>query len=152
MDEAQTMPPVWVWNAGSVMIWVSDELSVHGDSAAALEVAERAVRWFESRSAERSRGERIDWAEALYRVGRMVEATSIFRALAQEFPNDVRYRGWLGILAAKTGRLNEASETDAQLADWDQPFTRGANTYWRAAIAAALGDHERAVRLLAQAL
>ena len=42
-------------------------------------------------------------------------------------------------------------ETDRWLEQLDLPFLRGAHTRWRAAIAAALGDRENAVRLLEQA-
>ena len=34
----------------------------------------------------------------------------------------------------------------------DQPYLRGANTLWRARIAAVLGDRGEAVRLLGQAI
>jgi len=46
----------------------------------------------------------------------------------------------------------KASELDQRLENTHQPYIEGAHTFWRAKIAAVLGDAERAVQLLHSAL
>jgi hypothetical protein len=41
---------------------------------------------------------------------------------------------------------------DARLASWSAPYVHGRHLFWRAAIAARLGEPQRAVMLLREAL
>ena len=68
-----------------------------------------------------------------------------------ERPDNVTYQGMLGALAAVRGDRRGAERADSVLAARRGPFVRGLPTYWRACVAAQLGDPARAVTLLIQA-
>ena len=59
--------------------------------------------------------------------------------------------GHLGVVAARLGEQDDAQRISQRLAVWEYPYLHGRHTYWRASIAAALGDRDDAVRLLRQA-
>jgi hypothetical protein len=61
-------------------------------------------------------------------------------------------RGYLGALAARRGDRAAALAADSVLASLRRAYLVGRHTYWRARIAALLGDRERAVTLLRDAL
>lgn len=56
------------------------------------------------------------------------------------------------MLAARRGDRAEATRILQTLEARVSPYQRGVKTYWAAGIAARLGDHGRAVRLLRKAL
>ena len=58
----------------------------------------------------------------------------------------------LGALAAQRGDRAEAARIDRLLVTLERPLGRGQATYWRACIAALLGERDAAVDLLARAL
>jgi hypothetical protein len=67
-------------------------------------------------------------------------------------PDEVDCRGFVGVLAARRGDRAAALAADRALATPHRPYLHGRHTYWRARIAALLGDHERAVALLRESL
>ncbi|MDX2191743.1 MAG: serine/threonine-protein kinase [Gemmatimonadales bacterium] len=100
----------------------------------------------------------------LYRAGRWAEARSVHERLAASRPTprvletgtDPRGRGGppeaiLGAIAAHLGDTAAARRADAWLASLDPRWRLGMATFWRARIAATLGERERAVQLLGQA-
>jgi predicted Zn-dependent protease len=91
-------------------------------------------------------------ARALALAGRGEEARAVVERLAGEKPDDPNYLGHLGVLAAGRGDRAGAQRVSAQLDALTQPYLRGRHTLWRARIAAALGERERAVALLRDAL
>jgi hypothetical protein len=66
--------------------------------------------------------------------------------------DDVNRLGFAGALAARRGDAAAAREADGALAALRRPYLAGRHTYWRARIAALLGERERAVALLREAL
>jgi hypothetical protein len=56
------------------------------------------------------------------------------------------------VLAARRGDRAPALAADSALAASRRPYLNGRHTYWRARIAALLGDREGAVALLRQAI
>ena len=62
------------------------------------------------------------------------------------------YQGVLGVLAARRGDRAEAQRIDQWLAGLSRPYLSGYPTYYRAQIAAVLGDSNRAVELLRDAI
>jgi hypothetical protein len=70
--------------------------------------------------------------------------------LRSEKPDDIDYLGYAGALAARRGDREEAVRISEKLKEIDLPFTFGAQTYWRARIAALLEMKEEAVELLRQ--
>jgi Flp pilus assembly protein TadD len=91
-------------------------------------------------------------ARALALAGRGEEARAVVERLAGEKPDDPNYLGHLGVPAAGRGDRAGAQRVSAQLDALTQPYLRGRHTLWRVRIAAALGERERAVALLRDAL
>src|SRR5919201_3648191 len=85
-------------------------------------------------------------------VGQYNEAYALMRSLAAEDTSNVDYRGALGVLAARRGNGAEAARLDTWLAARRGPYLRGAPTMYRAEIAAVLGDPDRALALLRDAI
>jgi tetratricopeptide (TPR) repeat protein len=130
------------------------ELQAHGQPEAARTAAERAVSWYRAQPSEqRSQPEYCyTLARALELLGQYSEADSLIQALTAEDPGNVDYQGVLGVLAARRGNRAEAPPIDQALAGLSQPYLTGFPAYYRAEIAAVLGDRERAVELLRDAI
>jgi tetratricopeptide (TPR) repeat protein len=80
------------------------------------------------------------------------EAWPILKQVAAENPDDVGLQGALGALAAHRGDQREWVRIDRWLAEQKGPYLNGGPTFWRARIAAVLGDREQAVDLYRLAL
>jgi tetratricopeptide (TPR) repeat protein len=87
---------------------------------------------------------------ALYVSEQWEEAGALIEKLRSEKPDDIDYLGYGGALAARRGDKEEALRISEELKRIDRPYTFGAQTYWRARIAALLGMKEEAVELLRQ--
>jgi tetratricopeptide (TPR) repeat protein len=152
IDESMTLPPQQgspIWS----MLSAAQELRVHGYKQASPQVLERAFKWFESRPEEsESRSHRVALANALYIAERWEEAQDIFESLHKEVPDRIDFLGWLGALAARRGDKEEALRISSLLEDTDKPYIFGQHTFYRARIAALLGEKESAVRLIREAL
>jgi predicted Zn-dependent protease len=111
---------------------------------------DRAVSWYGNRpqSERATRGHRYGLAFTLYNAGEWEDARELFEALASEFPDELLYRAYLGFLAARRGDREAAERVSAEFAAVDDPGSPGNTTYWRACIAALLGEEEQAVSLL----
>jgi tetratricopeptide (TPR) repeat protein len=171
LAEVLELPPDPLYGSGELAWALGRELRAHGREPAALAAFARALAWYDARpAAERAspalRGRR---AEALYAAGRWDEARRLFAALAAERRGEgnrvgdlgtlgvspigaLDYRGYLGALAARRGDRAAALAADSVLAAWPGAYLLGRHTYWRARIAALLGERERAVGLLREAL
>jgi tetratricopeptide (TPR) repeat protein len=139
-----------------VMSEASVALRVHVGHEEAIEMAARAIAW----RREKLEGKTVadDWwghfymADDLCAAERWQEARGLFLQLASERPDDLDLKGCLGVLAARLGDHDEARATLEDLRRLDDPYLFGNNTYWAACIAAQLGERERAVELIRQAL
>jgi serine/threonine-protein kinase len=143
----------WFGTAGGQLRNIGDELRAHGHPEMAREMFRRSVEWFETRppaEAERT-VRRYGLGQSLYRAGRYEETEAVFERLVEEHPNDVRYRGWLGFVSVKLGNEERASEIEGWLEGLSVPYLGGLHTVFRAAIAAARGERDRAVALLQDA-
>jgi tRNA A-37 threonylcarbamoyl transferase component Bud32/tetratricopeptide (TPR) repeat protein len=129
------------------------ELRAHGHSDAARGVFERVVEWYESRAtAERQiERNRRRLAYALAASDQWDRAHGIVDELTNEFPENVTYMGFRGVIAAQRGDSGAARRIAEELGALDRPYLNGQNTYWRAVIAAALGESDQAVQLLRDA-
>jgi tetratricopeptide (TPR) repeat protein len=96
-------------------------------------------------------GFRIYVAEAHILLDGIEDGATMIEALAADMPHVLDAQGLLGTLAARRGERDRAAAISDNLADLPQREHRGRNTYWRARIAALLGDRDEAVRLLRQA-
>jgi tetratricopeptide (TPR) repeat protein len=153
IDESLTLPPQQT-SPGQYMLSAARELRVHGFRHASLQVIERAVKWFESRPKEESETweHRYTLGEVLYEAERWEEAQEIFKALHEKIPDSIDYLGYLGALAAKKDDKEEALRISSLLENMNKPYIFGLHTFYRARIAALLGEKENAVRLLREAL
>jgi serine/threonine-protein kinase len=153
LDGLHTVAPHGYQRPEAVIRQTALELRAHGHRDADDEVLRRAIAWVDPRSrgegaTEASRHERL---KTLYAARRWGDALPLAEQLAAERPDSVSYQGILGSLVAVSGDREEASRVDSQLASRRDASLRGLQTYWRACIAAALGERGRAVTLLVQA-
>jgi tetratricopeptide (TPR) repeat protein len=143
---------------GALIVRAGLELRAHGYAGAAEPFFERVVEWSHAHPLEGEHSESValegHWrGTALVLTGRWDEAEALFEWILVRSPQDVRARGALGALAARRGDRNAANEADRWLAGQrtESPVD-GTINYERAAIAAVLGERERALTLLRQAI
>ncbi len=152
IDESLTMtqPPD---APGMIMLEAAQELLAHGYLNESKEIANRAVSWYQSQISEEAPGEkhRSSLAYAHYIAEQWENAQKLFKELSVEYPSNVKYKGFLGRLAARIGNKKEALQLSEELAGTDQSYLFGIHTYSRACIASLLGEKEQAVNLLREA-
>ena len=138
---------------GDVMLETAWELRAHGHMEAYQEIANQAVGWFKNRLQMRGVNEKMrhDLATALYTVEKWEEAESMFEELKQDYPENIQYRGRIGLLAARKGEREKALALFEELENIDRPYLFGEHMYMRARIASLLGEKEQAVLLLRDA-
>jgi tetratricopeptide (TPR) repeat protein len=153
VEETLLLRPVRGRTPGEAALEVAEELRAHGHPDEAAAMAVRAIAWYRSLpSAETAKvNARADLGLALTLSGRTEEARSVYEKLAAEHPDDVKYRGSLGVLAAGRGDRPAAQRISEELRIIERPRLFGASTYQRARIAAILGERDRAAELLGQA-
>jgi len=139
--------------ARETFVRVGEILAAIGDTAAAREVLERAVTHFETRQPRESEMQQsgLWYGWALNLLGRHEESQTVFNALVDDYPDDIPARGRRAVVAVIRGDTLMALHEANLFAELRQPFLRGEHTYWRAVIAAWLGDRVEATALLRQA-
>ena len=145
--------PVTTATPAAVIERAARELRVHGHRPASLQIANRGVDWLASgqTAAGANVGQRAARARLLYLAERWSDADALFARLASERPESIEYIGYRGAIAARQLDRRRAVAFEQRLQRWDDPDAHGAHTYWRAAIAALLGERDRAVVLLRDA-
>jgi DNA-binding SARP family transcriptional activator len=143
------------------MEMLATELRAHGHAQAASPIFARAIGWLQSRPAqERGTQERREHlARLLYLTARFDDADTLYRALLRDYPtsrgypDNVLYLGYLGMIAARRGDSNQASELSMKLKALEraQAVPGQEAVVFRAKIAALLGANEEAMRLLVDA-
>jgi DNA-binding SARP family transcriptional activator len=128
-------------NVGSLMLVAGQELMVHGNHEAASDLFRGTVDQFDRFPVA---GSRIIVAIALYHLQQWERV----EPLLHPDSNHVFDLGYAGMVAARTGEREKASEFSGRLAAHD---TYRAFSY-RAAIAAHLGEREQALRFLEDAI
>ena len=139
----------------ALMLFAAREYRAHGFVKESDELANRAVAWYESRpDAEITEPRQFNILNALYHAGRWDEARALLEKIAKQYNFEVNYEptalSWLGRIAAQAGDTAAAkrySERLRNIPPW--PRFRG-NSYFRALIAAGLGDKEAVIPLLQQ--
>jgi len=152
-EESKSLPPMSGNSPGNIMLLAGRELRAHGFKEDSIRVLNQALQWFEARPSEKkaSEGNRYSQARAFYVLGKWDEAKALFEGLHSDVPDDIRYLGYVGATAARTGNKEEALKISKELEEDKRPYLFGYPTYWRARIAALLGDKEGAVNLLREA-
>ena len=135
---------------GGVMLEAAQELRAHGYLNEGQEIANRAAGWYKNRTLDDAESDiyRSDLALALYIAEQWEKAKALFKELAEENPDNVEYKGFLGRLAARGGAREEALKISEELKQIKLPYLFGYHTYCRACIASLLGEREQAVELL----
>jgi DNA-binding SARP family transcriptional activator/tetratricopeptide (TPR) repeat protein/TolB-like protein len=125
------------------------ELIAHGSSAAGTALLREALDLHRTQRSEDPRF-RFFLAGSHRVVGDCEEAERLLRELATEQPGvlPVNVQGLLGTLAARRGDRAEAERISRWLAEFEGHYQRGGSTYYRARIAALLGEREEALDLL----
>ena len=138
---------------GDVMLLAAQELREQGHKEAYQEIANRAVEWYKDKLQMKEVNERMrhDLATALYTAERWGEAQAVFEELAKDDPENIEYKGRIGVLAARKGERDKALEIFKELESVDRPYLFGVHTYMCARIASLLGEKEQAVFLLRNA-
>ena len=136
---------------GIAQLWTMLELRVHGYPERARRFAEQRRTALLGAPPATRKANRTRLAQALLCLDRTEEALAVFRELSAETPDEVMYRGQVGAALARLGRAGEAQRIEAELAALTRPYLRGDPAFWRACIAAQLGEKDRAVDLLRQA-
>ncbi len=138
---------------GDVLREAALELAAHDHPQAAQEALTRVVGWHEARVERKSGNEQMlaRLGDALYLAGRWEAAEAIFNELVAGGEDVVDYKGYLGCLAARREQRDRAMKISRELERAADPHLYGRHTYWRASIAAILGERDRAVELLQHA-
>jgi TolB-like protein len=131
----------------ALMLSAGLELLAHGDSAGAMTLLRESLEVARQLPAE-SLAHRLFMVRATYLAGDHDEAHTLLQPSIREQPGLMALRGMAGALAARAGDVAGARAADEWLATLDRPYMHGQNTYLRARIAALLGEHDDAVRLL----
>ena len=153
LDEVAMFPPHPVRRPSAVMIETALELRAHGYPEAAHAVLQRVLDWCRSRPAQ-DQGTalyRFDLAHALLAAGMWDSSRVLAESLALQHAESLSYQGLLGVVAAHRGQRRESERIDSLLAAVPPLYQHGVPSYWRAAIAAQLGDRQKAVALLFEA-
>jgi tetratricopeptide (TPR) repeat protein len=91
-------------------------------------------------------------AMVLYAAERWGEARAAYAALLGVDSTNLNYLGGLAVSEARLGHRNEAEALARRLATMNPPYSNGRSPFWRARIAALLGDRDDAVALLREAI
>jgi tetratricopeptide (TPR) repeat protein len=144
-----------------VMHQASLQLRRRGDLATARSLSERALTWYtqaldEWRSrenAEASVEQEVQLVSFLGRAGHEAEAVELCQRLFERSPDDTGVITASGLLAARCGDRQSAEEADALLAATGGSIReRYTAAYNRSCIAAQLGDIDRALDLVREAV
>jgi hypothetical protein len=131
-----------------------DELRVHGDPAQARALNARLAARLGATARPGPAGDttRFMQAEMLYRAERWKEARDVAETLAPRHSDLYLVMALRGRAAARTGDVEGARRASEALGRLTDPSLRGSNIYFRAQIAAILGQREEVLRLLHEAL
>jgi tRNA A-37 threonylcarbamoyl transferase component Bud32 len=140
-------------NNGAALEAVAEELRAHGHSAAAFETLDRALAWYLGQDLEfkETVAGRSLHGRLLYLREDWEEAGVVFAAVVADSANLVDALGYEGAIAARQGDVASARAIESELAALELPRLRGVNTFWRARIAALLGERDESAALLQRA-
>jgi tetratricopeptide (TPR) repeat protein len=129
---------------------VGRELRAHGHRVAASKFLQRVLHWLESRASEGNLDRRKHTSLVLAELGRVDEARVMIEEIAAEDPNNDDFLGNLALLAAMQGDREEAARLARLLGE--RRFPPMALSFLHARIAAHLGEKERAMAFLREAI
>jgi tetratricopeptide (TPR) repeat protein len=143
-------------NPGSVAYEAVEELRVHGYMEEAQNIAERLADWATKQMpAKPSESQQRGLAARMYLAQRWDEAYALYKDLTQNYSDSryfVSYSGRQGRAAVRRGDMGEARKISEELGLLERPYMFGSHTYQWACIASLLGEKQKAVDLLHQAM
>jgi len=153
LDELPSLPPDPSWGYAYPAAVAGLEFRAHGDTNMAHELFQLSIDRLRSHVPDEAsrRAHLYNLAQTLYWDGQWDESRGVFLQLSGEDPDDLDYRGYLGVVSARLNDLEAASRISNEMAMVDGPYLWGRNTLWRARIEALLGHREQAVELLRRA-
>jgi predicted Ser/Thr protein kinase/tetratricopeptide (TPR) repeat protein len=125
------------------------ELLRHGSAGAGEALLRRSIGWQLERPREGA-GYRLGLGVSYLLLGESEEAERLLSDIDDGQRDPVEMSGVRGTLAARRGDAAGARQISESLAGMDARYLKGRHTYWRARIAALLGEAEEAVKLLEQ--
>jgi tRNA A-37 threonylcarbamoyl transferase component Bud32/TolB-like protein/tetratricopeptide (TPR) repeat protein len=155
IDSVERASTDTVFTPADEMLLAALELRAHGHESDADEILTRARQWIAMRSGEAAKRPSLQRTAAnIFFASRQFDsAQTRYAALAARGDTfDIMARGRVGSSAALRGDTVVARQVFDELSRINRRYTFGEPSYWRAAIAASLGQKETAVRLLAEAL
>ncbi len=143
-------------NLGDVMVTVATELRAHGHLGESGLLAAEAADWYQQRASgfdleDWDGNELRSYSYALRVAGRWDDAGALLGEIDGSGRRQIGVTGALGVVAARTGDHEQARRI---FNDISKPATAAdapTQLYWRASIAAHLGEKERAIELLKEA-
>jgi len=141
----------------AIMVYAAHELRAHGHPEAARAMAERSMIWWDHHP---DVPRRVDYSESLMSVGRIEEALAVMQKMLTECPDCQPFLTVAGWCYARLGDRNRALEIDAHLTELGEAELisiqvlghHGVIQYRSAQIASTLGDQDRAISLLQDAV
>jgi tetratricopeptide (TPR) repeat protein len=154
IDSVERASTDTVRTPGDDMLIAALELRAHGHDSDADEILAGARQWIAARPGEVAKRSSLQRTAAnIFFASRQFDsAQTRYAALAARDALDIMARGRVGSSAALRGDTAFAKRVFDELSRINRPYTFGEPAYWRAAIAASLGEKETAVRLLSEAL
>jgi tetratricopeptide (TPR) repeat protein len=153
LEACLTVPPSARPRPGVIIVTAASELRAHGRREDSAKVAAQALRWLDGldTTVANSAPMLSIRGDALALLARWAEASATYEKLVAATPGSPWPRSDLGVAAAGRRDVATAHKASAVLAQMNRPYIRGAHTYGRARIAAALGERDRAVDMLREA-
>ncbi len=139
-------------NLGVWLAWqATAELGAHGWPQEARQMAENTLERLPP-SETQPPWTRWTLAVLMLVLDQPEEARALLAELVAEYPDELYIGGLAGATAAYVGDRMAAEEALIRIEDVAGPYSFGEDSYWRACIAAGLGDRELAMEQLNTAL
>lgn len=150
LTAVEGLPAETYWSQGAMLVTAGEELMVHQNPADGEQYLRRAVAWYQPRvrGPAPPSGHQFWLGLAHYQLGEFETADRIFRLLERDSPRSLQNRGLVAMGLARRGDGSAAVERLGT----PGPNAAGEHAVYRARIAAILGEHDRAISLLAEAL
>lgn len=148
--DASALPPDTYWSQGAMLVTAAEELEAHGFASRAPRYYAAAERWLANQLARTPdhRAHRFWLGSARYDQGAWQDAQPYFESLANDYPDELQFRGLASLIAA---RLGDSAGATRWLGE-PPPYGRGGFLVYQARHAAIAGDRERAVALWSEAV
>jgi tetratricopeptide (TPR) repeat protein len=153
LEARLTGPPSARPTPGEVLVTAASELRTHGHVDGSRRVADQALRWFDGLDTKLSGSPlvQLQRGSALTLLERWPDAAAAYAKVVSAVPSALTARSEIGVIAAHRRNVATARKVIDELAQMNRPYVRGAHTFARARVAAALGDREKTVDLLREA-